>query len=162
MSFARTTLKASRAFTSASLRTRSRTLVTLKDHKYTAQAVAQGAGRNGEVTSNGLDLKLALPKEMGGTGQGQNPEQLFAMGYSACLLGAIQAVAKNLGKADMAKNAKVHASVHIGEPEGMPGFGIAVDMKVEGIDEKLLKAGHEFCPYSRLMKNGGVVNVSLA
>ncbi|KAF8828691.1 hypothetical protein HHX47_DHR3000104 [Lentinula edodes] len=146
MSFARTTLKASRAFTSASLRTRSRTLVTLKDHKYTAQAVAQGAGRNGEVTSNGLDLKLALPKEMGGTGQGQNPEQLFAMGYSACLLGAIQAVAKNLGKADMAKNAKVHASVHIGEPEGMPGFGIAVDMKVEGIDEELLKAGHEI-PY---------------
>lgn len=43
----------------------------------------------------------------------------------------------------MAKNAKVHASVHIGEPEGMPGFGIAVDMKVEGIDEELLKAGHE-------------------
>ncbi|KAJ3900961.1 OsmC-like protein [Lentinula edodes] len=162
MSFARTTLKASRAFTSASLRTRSRNIVTLKDHKYTAQAVAQGAGRNGEVTSNGLDLKLALPKEMGGTGQGQNPEQLFAMGYSACLLGAIQAVAKNLGKADMAKNAKVHASVHIGEPEGMPGFGIAVDMKVEGIDEELLKAGHEFCPYSRLMRNGGVVNVSLA
>ncbi|KAJ3761976.1 OsmC/Ohr family, partial [Lentinula raphanica] len=130
--------------------------------QYTAQATAQGAGRNGEVSSNGLDLKLALPKEMGGTGQGQNPEQLFAMGYSACLLGAIQAVAKGMGKADMAKNAKVHASVHIGEPEGMPGFGIAVDMRVEGIDEELLKAGHEFCPYSRLMRSGGVVNVSLA
>lgn len=43
----------------------------------------------------------------------------------------------------MAKNAKVHASVHIGEAEGMSGFGIAVDMKVEGIDEELLKAGHE-------------------
>ncbi|KAF5381129.1 hypothetical protein D9757_009400 [Collybiopsis confluens] len=140
----------------------SRTLVTLKDHKYTAHAVAQGAGRNGEVSSNGLDLKLASPKEMGGNGNGQNPEQLFAMGYSACLLGAIQAVAKNLGKTEMAKNAKVHASVHIGAAEGMSGFGIAVDIKVEGIDEELLKAGHEFCPYSRLLKNGGVVNVSLA
>ncbi|KAJ3726895.1 OsmC-like protein [Lentinula raphanica] len=162
MFVARHTLKSSQHFANASIRSQSRTLVTLKDHKYTAQATAQGAGRNGEVSSNGLDLKLALPKEMGGTGQGQNPEQLFAMGYSACLLGAIQAVAKGMGKADMAKNAKVHASVHIGEPEGMPGFGIAVDMRVEGIDEELLKAGHEFCPYSRLMRSGGVVNVSLA
>ncbi|KAE9403898.1 OsmC-like protein, partial [Gymnopus androsaceus JB14] len=90
--------------------------------KYTAQAVAQGAGRNGAVSSNGLDLNLASPKELGGTGDGQNPEQLFAMGYSSCLLGAIQAVAKGMGKSEMAKNAKVHASVHIGEAEGMSGF----------------------------------------
>ena len=50
--------------------------------KYTATAVAQGAGRNGTVSSNGKTLKLATPKELGGAGDGENPEQLFAMGYS--------------------------------------------------------------------------------
>ncbi|CAA7260717.1 unnamed protein product [Cyclocybe aegerita] len=139
-----------------------RTILTLKDVKYTANAVAQGAGRNGSVSSNGLELNLATPKELGGTGKGENPEQLFAMGYSACLLGAIQAVARTQGKSDMAKNAVVRASVHIGEPNEAQGFAIAVDIKVEGIDEELLKAGHAFCPYSRALGQGAVVNVSLA
>ncbi|KAF8149440.1 organic hydroperoxide resistance protein [Crassisporium funariophilum] len=138
----------------------SRTLLTLKDVKYTAQATASGAGRNGNVESNGLKLDLSLPKELGGSGKGQNPEQLFAMGYSGCFLGALQAVAKTMGKEEMAKNAVVHASVHLGSPNDRKGFGISVDIKVEGIDEELLKAGHEFCPYSRALGHGAVVNVS--
>lgn len=140
----------------------SRTLVTLQSVKYTAHATAQGAGRNGTTESNGLELNLATPKELGGTGQGENPEQLFAMGYSSCLLGAIQLVARGMGKTEMAKNAKVHVSVHLGEPKDMEGFGIGVDIKVEGIDDELLQAGHAFCPYSRALKHGAVVNVSTA
>lgn len=62
-----------------------------------------------------------------------------------CLLGAIQAAGKSLGKSDMAKNAVVHASVSIGLSAEIQGFGLAVDIKVEGIDEELLKAGHEVC-----------------
>ena len=54
-------------------------------------------------------------------------------------------MAKGLGKAEMAKKAVVHTSVHIGEPDNKPGFGLAVDIKVEGVDEELLKAGHEVC-----------------
>lgn len=55
--------------------------------QYTAQAVAEGAGRNGHVKSVGdaeapLDLKLSTPKSLGGSGDGQNPEQLFALGYA--------------------------------------------------------------------------------
>jgi hypothetical protein len=46
----------------------------------------------------------------------------------ACLLGAIQAVAKRLGKEEMGKKAVVHTSVHIGEPDSLPGFGLAVDI----------------------------------
>lgn len=86
-----------------------RTLLTLKDHKvvsaayrilaivelrgigdwqYTAHATARGQGRNGQVKSDddhGLDLRLAMPKSLGGKGDGQNPEMLFAMGYAgAC------------------------------------------------------------------------------
>ena len=54
-------------------------------HQYTASATAQGLGRNGRVVSQGgadFDLKLATPKELGGNGDGSNPEQLFAMGYA--------------------------------------------------------------------------------
>jgi len=140
----------------------SRSLATLKNHKYTVSATASGNGRNGPVKSNGFELQFAAPKELGGTGEGTNPEQLFAMGYATCLLGAIQLMAGRLGKKEMGKQAVVHTTVHIGETENKPGLGLAIDIKVEGIDEELLKAGHEICPYSRLTRDGAVVNVSLA
>jgi organic hydroperoxide reductase OsmC/OhrA len=131
--------------------------------QYTAHATARGQGRNGEVESKdgpGLKLRLAMPKALGGKEDGANPEQLFAVGYSggsfnscpwshrlqflkACLLGAIQMMARKLGKKDMANTAVVHASVHIGETEKLGGLGIAVDMKVEGVDDEVLQAGHE-------------------
>ncbi|KAG6812702.1 hypothetical protein H0H92_001204 [Tricholoma furcatifolium] len=157
----RTILRASRPhFTSLPSKTFSRSLITLKDHKYTAHATATGAGRRGEVKSGGLELKLDTPKELGGSGKGENPEQLFAMGYASCLLGAIQLVAGRMGKD--ASNAVVHTSVHLGEPKELGGFGLAVDIKVEGVDEDVLKAGHEFCPYSRALQQGIEVNVSKA
>ncbi|GBE80635.1 OsmC-like protein [Sparassis crispa] len=140
-----------------------RTLMTLKNHKYTAHATARGQGRNGEVESDdddGLKLRLAMPQSLGGKGDGQNPEQLFAMGYSACFLGALQMVASKMGKSDMAKNAAIHTEVHLGQPNDMGGFGLEVGIKVEGADEELIKAGHEACPYSRALKYGVVVNVS--
>ncbi|TFK44125.1 organic hydroperoxide resistance protein [Crucibulum laeve] len=140
----------------------SRSIITLKEPKYTAHATAKGAGRNGHVEGEGLELDMATPKALGGSGKGSNPEQLFAMGYASCLLGAIQLVANKAGKKEMAKKAVVHASVHIGEPTDMPGFGLAVDLKVEGVDDEVLKAGHEFCPYSRALKHGVVVNISKA
>ncbi|KAA1473951.1 OsmC-like protein [Dentipellis sp. KUC8613] len=102
-----------------------------------------------------------MPKSLGGSGAGQNPEQLFAMGYSACFLNALQHAARQMGKADAVRNAAIHADVHIGEPDGLGGFGIAVDIKVEGVeDEKIIEAGHKFCPYSRALSQGAVVNVS--
>ena len=54
-------------------------------------------------------------------------------------------MAQRLGKEEMGKKAVVHANVHIGEPNHFQGFGLAVDIKVEGVDEELLKAGHEVC-----------------
>ena len=54
--------------------------------QYSAHATAKGAGRNGEVTSGNLNLRLAMPKELGGMGNGSNPEQLFAMGYSGTFI----------------------------------------------------------------------------
>src|ERR1700676_2041384 len=62
---------------------------------YRAHAKATG-GRDGRAVSsdNVLDVKLTVPREMGGNGEvGTNPEQLFAAGYSACFLGALKYVA---------------------------------------------------------------------
>ncbi|KAH8107953.1 OsmC-like protein [Cristinia sonorae] len=121
-----------------------RTLMSLENTKYTARATASGQGRNGTVKSTdeaGLELHLAMPKALGGKGDGQNPEQLLAMGYSACFLGAMQMVAGQQGKTDAARNAKVHAQVHLGKPKDMKGFGLAVDIQVEGVDDQALIDG---------------------
>lgn len=113
---------------------------------------------NGEVP---FSLRLSKPKVLGGDGDGQNPEQLFAMGYASCFLGALQATAGRLGKADVIKDAVVRTSVHLGEVEELGGFGIAVDIQVGGVeDEALIKAAHEACPYSRALTQGAVVNLS--
>ena len=80
-----------------------RSMLTLKDHvvcslsicqlemrstwllQYFSKATAEGPGRNGLVKSNGdspLELRMSIPRTAGGKGDGQNPEQLFAMGYA--------------------------------------------------------------------------------
>jgi len=167
---ARTTLRNSTRLSvncaNPSALTAKRTIITLKDQKYTAHATARGQGRNGEVKLDvdcGLSLHLATPKSLGGQGGGQNPEQLFAMGYAACFLGALQMMAGKTGKKNAVKNAVVHTKVHLGEPKDIGGFGIAVDIEVEGVeDEALIQAGHENCPYSRALTQGAVVNVSKA
>ena len=66
------------------------------DTVYTAEALATGAGRNGRTrtTDGRIDLGLAVPQEMGGSGDGANPEQLFAAGYAACFHSALQMVAR--------------------------------------------------------------------
>src|ERR1700690_861717 len=66
---------------------------------YTAVATSTGDGRNGHVISadGRVDLDLALPPEMGGSGQGANPEELFAAGYAACYHSALRAVGRRTG-----------------------------------------------------------------
>ena len=127
---------------------------------YTASATSTG-GRDGHAQSSDgvLDLKLAAPKEMGGTGTAgaTNPEQLFAAGYSACFLGALKYVA-NQKNIPIDRDATVTADVQIGKVDA-GGLGLAVTLKVAspGTDRTQLreavKAAHEFCPYSRATRN---------
>lgn len=117
--------------------------------QYTATALATGAGRNGTVSVTGdahspvdTPITLAMPKSLGGTGVGSNPEQLFAAGYAACFLGAIQAVARNASK-DV-KDATVNVKTHLGASEGMPGFALSVEIEVAGVkDDEIVKKAHE-------------------
>jgi lipoyl-dependent peroxiredoxin len=119
---------------------------------YTAAATTTH-GRDGRaVSSDGrLDLKLARPAEMGGNGQGTNPEQLFAAGYAACFAGALGVVGRQ-AKVDVS-DAAVTGEVTIGK-QG-EGFGLAVTLRIElpeSVDEatgrKLVEQAHQVCPYS--------------
>ncbi|RKT88721.1 peroxiredoxin, Ohr subfamily [Saccharopolyspora antimicrobica] len=122
------------------------------DALYTAVATATH-GRDGRaVTSDGkLDLQLAVPAEMGGSGQGTNPEQLFAAGYAACFASALGLVGRRAGL-DLSE-AAVTGEVGIGK-QG-EGFALAVVLRVElpdSVDEStgrdLLEQAHQVCPYS--------------
>ena len=135
---------------------------------YTTEAIAIG-GRGGKVTSGdgNLDLTLALPKEMGGDGKGNNPEQLFAMGYSACFLGALKFVASK-EKVKIPDDAKVSADIGIGARDDGQGFGITAKLTVSvpGLDkaavEDLVKKAHVVCPYSHATKGNIPVETTVA
>jgi lipoyl-dependent peroxiredoxin len=121
---------------------------------YTAESVSTGDGRNGRVTSSDgrVDLDLAMPPALGGTGEGANPEQLFASGYAACFHSALRIVARR-ARADMT-GSTVTARVGLG-PDGPETLGLAVTLLVDlpnvapGTAEELARAAHDVCPYSR-------------
>ncbi|RIT13819.1 organic hydroperoxide resistance protein, partial [Mycobacteroides abscessus] len=96
---------------------------------YTAEALVTGEGRDGKGrTSDGrLDLDLAIPKEMGGSGNGTNPEQLFAIGYAACFHSALRMIGRQ-EKADIT-DSSVGARVSLG-PTDNGGFALAVELEV--------------------------------
>ena len=122
-------------------------------HMYEAQARAE-AGREGRVwTEDGkLDLALTPPREMGGSGAGTNPEQLFAAGYAACFHSAMLFVARGAGH-DMT-GSSVEGHVAIGPNEAGPGFALAVRHNVslpnlaQADAEALVAEAHKVCPYS--------------
>jgi Ohr subfamily peroxiredoxin len=129
------------------------------DAKYKTSATASGGGRDGKTAlSDGtLELQLVVPKELGGPGgDGANPEKLFALGYSACFLGALRVGATQL-KTKVPDGSTVDATVGIG-PRSEGGFGItaALDVYLPGMSEanaqKLVEVTHDICPYSNAIK----------
>lgn len=134
---------------------------------YTAEAIATGAGRDGRTrTDDGrVDLQLAIPKEMGGSGDGANPEQLFAAGYAACFHSALQMVARTQKVA--LGDSSVGARVGIG-PNGSGGFGLTVALEVVIPDvehdaaQALADAAHQVCPYSNAVRGNVDVTVTVA
>ncbi|HTH68730.1 MAG TPA: organic hydroperoxide resistance protein [Rhodanobacter sp.] len=125
---------------------------------YRSKATATG-GRDGRATSsdNVLDVRLTTPKELGGSGgDGTNPEQLFAAGYSACFLGAVKFVAAQQ-KLQLPADTQVTGQVGIGQ---IPtGFGIEVELTISipGLPradaEALVQKAHIVCPYSNATRN---------
>ena len=119
---------------------------------YSTSATTKG-GRNGRaiLDAGGMALAMSLPKEMGGAGDGMNPEQLFALGYSSCFGQAILAMGKKHG-VDTA-DAQITAAVTLNKDD--TSFALSVELKVRmpGVDEtkarQILDDAHQICPYSK-------------
>lgn len=130
---------------------------------YTTRVNVTG-GRAGHVKSDDgiLDLKLALPKELGGTGGATNPEQLFAAGYGACFENAILHVAKlqHIKLEDVKMKAEVQ--LHKNEPAGYK-LAVHLGIIIQGLDqssaEALVQQAHDICPYSNAVR--GNIDVKL-
>lgn len=131
---------------------------------YRAHAKATG-GRDGRavVPEGNLDFKLTTPRELGGAGgEGTNPEQLFAAGYSACFIGALKFVA---GREKIALPAEVSIEGSVGIGQIPNGFGIEVELKISlpGLDravaQSLIEKAHVVCPYSNATR--GNIDVTL-
>jgi lipoyl-dependent peroxiredoxin len=133
---------------------------------YRAHAQVTG-GRDGRavVPDSKLDLRLTTPKELGGGGgDGTNPEQLFAAGYSACFIGAMKFVAAR-DKIAMPADASINGSVGIGPIPN--GFGIEVELKISlpgmarDAAQDLINKAHVVCPYSNATRNNIDVTLTL-
>ncbi|MEH2511276.1 osmotically inducible protein OsmC [Nitrobacteraceae bacterium AZCC 1564] len=130
---------------------------------YVTKATTSG-GRNGRavIENGGLALAMALPKDLGGTGDGHNPEQLFALGWSACFGQAILVLAKKHGLDGQA--AKVTCEVTLNVNDG--AFSLAAELKVAlpGADKDKLQAliedAHTICPYSKATKGNVPVKLT--
>ncbi|WP_443030534.1 organic hydroperoxide resistance protein [Sphingopyxis sp.] len=135
---------------------------------YSTRATATG-GRDGSArTDDGaFEVTLGTPKELGGNGQGNNPEQLFASGYAACFIGAMKFVASQGGHAKVPADATVSATVGIG-PRADKGFGLAVALEISlpGVPraeaEALVAEADTVCPYSHAVRGNIDVKLSVA
>ncbi|ESQ82654.1 Organic hydroperoxide resistance protein [Asticcacaulis sp. AC466] len=129
---------------------------------YTAHGKATG-GREGTASAGNQNLTLSTPKQLGGAGgDGTNPEELFAMGYAACFIGALKFVGGR-DKVVVPADTSIESSVGIGPIPA--GFGIEVELKISlpGVDaavaDKLIEEAHKVCPYSNATR--GNINVNL-
>jgi osmotically inducible protein OsmC len=137
------------------------------DVKYTAESTATGGGRDGHVKSSDgkIDLDNRPPKEIGGSGEGVNPELLFSAGWSTCFLGALRLVAKR-EKVDLDDATGITAQIGFGPDSSDGGFGINAHLigylpgLEQSVAEGLMEKAHQFCPYSKATR--GNIDVELS
>lgn len=117
---------------------------------YTAKTHTTG-GRDGAGKSSdgALDVKLSSP---GSNRPGTNPEQLFAVGWSACFMGAMGLAAKARSMTLPAKVA-IEAEVDLGLTDDIFSLRARLNVHVPGLNralvEALVREAHQICPYSR-------------
>ena len=132
---------------------------------YVTHATTKG-GRDGRaVLDDGkLALAMALPKEMGGSGEGHNPEQLFALGWSACFGQAVLLLAKKHGLDGQA--AKVGCKVELDKDATSFALKAELTLSIPGADKAKLQAliedAHQICPYSKATRNNLPVTLTVA
>lgn len=132
---------------------------------YTAEAHTTG-GRDGGAGRSGdgaLDVKLNPP----GSGKpGTNPEQLFAVGYAACFIGAMKAVGPKVG-VKVPDDVAIDSKVSLGPTNGGAAYGIAVALAITlpGLDDAqkklLVDTAHQVCPYSNATRGNIAVDITI-
>jgi osmotically inducible protein OsmC len=128
---------------------------------YTGKTHTSSGGRDGTVRSSDgrLDLKLSRP---GSAGEGTNPEQLFAAGWSACFIGAMGRVAGNL-KITLPPDLSVDAEVDLGTIGDGFFLQARLNVSLPGLDHDTARAlvdgAHQTCPYSKMSR--GNINVEI-
>jgi len=137
----------------------------MTDALYTAKAHAVGGRQGTARTDDGhLDVTLGCPKSLGGDGSGTNPEQLFAAGYAACFLGALGLVARNQG-VKLGEHS-LDSEVDLIKDETSFHIGVRLTLNAPDLDretaEKVLRAAHEVCPYSKATRGNVQVELRVA
>jgi osmotically inducible protein OsmC len=125
---------------------------------YTTKVAASG-GRHGQIHSEDglLDLRLALPRQLGGRGDATNPETLFAGGYAACFENAILHVSRDAGLRFADEDIGVIAEIGLSRNDS-GGFVLSASLAVTiaGVDQKtaeeLVESAHKICPYSNAIR----------
>jgi Ohr subfamily peroxiredoxin len=130
---------------------------------YTAKAHTTG-GREGGAsrTSDGrLDVKLSVP---GTPGNGTNPEQLFAVGWSACFLSAIKFVAIQM-KVKLPSETAIDPEVDLFTGDGGYFLKARLNVSMPGLErqvaQSILDAAHQTCPYSKATRGNIEVAINL-
>lgn len=129
---------------------------------YTGKTRTSG-GRDGESRSSDgrLDVKLSSP---GATGDGTNPEQLFAAGWSACFIGAMGLAAGKLKvalPADLAVDAEVDLANTAGEYFLKARLNVSLPGLERDVAQALADAAHQTCPYSKATRGNVDVVISI-
>jgi Ohr subfamily peroxiredoxin len=132
---------------------------------YKTKGISKGGRAGGKVSlaEGGIYFHNEHSKPLGGTGEGVNPEQLFAMGWATCFNGAVLFIAGQK-KIDASK-AVVTCEVGIGREEGGLGLSAKLTLAVPGLEraqvQELLEAAHQMCPYSKATRNNIPVEIAV-
>lgn len=129
---------------------------------YTAKTHTTGGRDGASRSSDGrLDVKLSTP---GAAGNGTNPEQLFAAGWSACFLGAMGVAAGKM-KVRLPDERTVDAEVDLGMSEGGFLLRARLNVKLPGLEREaaqaIVDAAHQICPYSKATRGNIDVEINL-
>ena len=128
---------------------------------YTAKTHTTGGRDGASRASDGrLDVKLSSP---GTAAAGTNPEQLFAAGWSACLLGAL-GVAAAQRKISLPADRAVDAEVDLGTNDGGYVLRARLNVSLPGLDRaiarEIVDAAHQICPYSKATRGNIDVQIN--
>ncbi|MQY34019.1 hypothetical protein SRB17_19850 [Streptomyces sp. RB17] len=137
----------------------------------TTVTVSGGPASHGRATGRArsadgaLDLDLRMPAELGGDGQGTNPEQLFAAGFAACYHGALSLVARQAALDPSVIS--VETTVAFGRDPEDGGYLLRVDLVVKWPDidpavaAPLMETADSLCPYVKMTGQGTPTHITL-